>query len=68
MSVGPEMQDAQGKAIRSQAWSGMGGQDGSETSGVSPNNNPRRERPASFDRRLCDPWDDSQETESQGFG
>ena len=36
-----------GKAIRSQAWSGFGGQEGSETSGVSPNNNPRRERPAS---------------------
>ncbi|GAC1468555.1 MAG: hypothetical protein NVSMB9_11350 [Isosphaeraceae bacterium] len=35
------------KAIRSLAWSGMGGQDGSETSGVSPNNTPRRERPAS---------------------
>jgi len=42
------VRDAQGKAIRSQAWSGTGGQDGSETSGVSPNNNPRRERPASL--------------------
>ena len=41
------MENAQGTAIRSQAWSGIGGQDGSETSGVSPNNNPRRERPAS---------------------
>ena len=37
----------QGMVIRSQAWSGMGDQDGSETSGVSPNNNPRLERPAS---------------------
>ena len=36
-----------GKAIRSQAWPGIGGQEGSETSGVSPNNNPRPERPAS---------------------
>ena len=36
-----------GRAIRSQAWPGFGGQEGSETSGVSPNNNPRRERPAS---------------------
>jgi hypothetical protein len=36
-----------GKAIRSQAWPGTGGQEGSETSGVSPNNNPRHERPAS---------------------
>jgi hypothetical protein len=42
------MENAQGTAIRSQAWSGTGGQDGSETSGVSPNNNPRRERPASL--------------------
>jgi len=41
-----------GKAIRSQAWSGMGGQEGSETSGVSPNDNPRRERPASSVRRV----------------
>ena len=30
-------------AIRSLAWSGSGGQDGSETSGVSPNNNPRHD-------------------------
>ena len=36
------------KVIRSQAWLGTGGQEGSETSGVSPNNNPRLERPASF--------------------
>ena len=36
-----------GTAIRSLAWPGSGGQEGSETSGVSPNNNPRRERPAS---------------------
>jgi hypothetical protein len=36
-----------GMAIRSQAWPGIGGQEGSETSGVSPNNNPRHERPAS---------------------
>jgi len=35
--------------IRSQAWPGNGSQDGSETSGVSPNHNPRRERPASLD-------------------
>ena len=34
-------------AIRSLAWPGFGGQEGSETSGVSPNNNPRLERPAS---------------------
>jgi hypothetical protein len=27
-------------AIRSQAWPGIGGQEGSETSGVSPNNKP----------------------------
>jgi hypothetical protein len=32
-------------AIRSQAWSGTGGQDGSETRGVSPNNNPRLSAP-----------------------
>jgi hypothetical protein len=37
----------QGTVIRSQAWSGSGDQDGSETSGVSPNDNPRHERPAS---------------------
>ena len=41
------LQRLRGKAIRSQAWPGNGGQEGSETSGVSPNNNPRRERPAS---------------------
>ena len=34
-----------GTAIRSQAWLGFGGQDGSETSGVSPNNTPRRRAP-----------------------
>jgi hypothetical protein len=39
--------DAAGMAIRSLAWPGSGGQEGSETSGVSPNNNPRLERPAS---------------------
>ena len=43
--------DVSGTAIRSQAWSGTGGQEGSETSGVSPNNNPRHERPASPTRR-----------------
>ena len=32
-------------AIRSQSWPGNGRQDGSETSGVSPNNNPRRRAP-----------------------
>ena len=37
-----------GRAIRSLAWPGSGGQDGSETSGVSPNDNHRRERPASL--------------------
>ena len=36
-------------AIRSLAWPGSGGQEGSETSGVSPNNNPCRERPASLE-------------------
>ena len=41
------MKRLRGKAIRSQAWPGNGGQEGSETSGVSPNNNPRHERPAS---------------------
>ena len=45
--VQPPGHRVQGTAIRSQAWLGFGGQDGSETSGVSPNNNPRRERPAS---------------------
>jgi hypothetical protein len=51
-----------GRAIRSQAWPGTGGQEGSETSGVSPNNNPRHERPASNPAHvqngsgeLCDP-------------
>ena len=38
----------EGTAIRSQAWLGKGDQEGSETSGVSPNNNPRHERPASY--------------------
>ncbi len=39
-------------AIRSQAWVGNGVQEGSETSGVSPNNNPRRRAPGlPFDRR-----------------
>jgi hypothetical protein len=33
--------------IRSRAWPGSVRQEGSETSGVSPNNNPRPERPAS---------------------
>ena len=41
-----------GTAIRSQAWPGSGGQEGSETSGVSPNNNPRHERPASSPARV----------------
>ncbi len=45
-------QTIRGKAIRSLAWSGMGGQEGSETSGVSPNDNPRHERPASSTRPL----------------
>ncbi len=32
-------------AIRSLAWQGFGGQEGSETSEVSPNNTPRRRAP-----------------------
>ena len=46
-AAGTGMVSSSGTAIRSQAWPGFGGQEGSETSGVSPNNNPRHERPAS---------------------
>ena len=45
-----------GTAIRSLAWSGFGGQEGSETSGVSPNDNPRRERPASSPAAAGTAW------------
>lgn len=38
-----------GMAIRSQAWPGFGGQEGSETSGASPNSNPRRRAPGLLD-------------------
>ncbi len=39
------LERVRGTAIRSRAWPGSGGQEGSETSGVSPNHNPRRRAP-----------------------
>ena len=48
LSAAPAWRFVSGMAIRSQAWPGNGGQEGSETSGVRPNNNPRHERPASW--------------------